>query len=93
MQPALLARGLRKACLAAGVRIFEHTFVQRIVREGTPVVHTQAGRVTAGKVVIATNAWSASLRELRRHLVAISSDIVATQRDARPARADRLDGR
>ncbi len=79
VQPALLARGLRKVCLAAGVRIYEDTQVQRFTRGAAPVVHTSAGKVNAGKVVIATNAWSASISELKRHLVVISSDIVATQ--------------
>ena len=41
--------------------------------------------------VIATNAWSAGIPELRRHLVAISSDVVATDPMPDAARPDRLD--
>ena len=37
------------------------------------------GSVEAGKIVIANNAWAASIRELRRLLVVVSSDIVATE--------------
>ncbi len=79
VQPALLARALRKACLDAGVRIHEHTRVTRFTRTSPVVVRTEHGSVTAATAVIATNAWSAGLPELRRHLIAVSSDIVATQ--------------
>ena len=78
IQPAILARGLRQACLAAGVRVYEHTPVRRFTRAAPAVVHTDTGTVTADRLVIATNAWSAGIPELRRHLVAISSDVVAT---------------
>ncbi len=78
IQPAILARGLRQVCLDAGVRVYEHTLVRRFTRSAPSVVHTDAGAVTADRLVIATNAWSAGIPELRRHLVAISSDVVTT---------------
>ncbi|MGI8422278.1 MAG: NAD(P)/FAD-dependent oxidoreductase, partial [Gaiellaceae bacterium] len=78
VQPALLARGLRRAALDAGVRIHEHTPVQRLHRASPARVHTPGGSVIAGTVILATNAWAAAVRELRRKLVVISSDIVAT---------------
>ena len=78
IQPAILARGLRRACLAAGVRVYEHTLVQRFTRAAPSVVHTDQGTITTDRLVLATNAWSAGIPELRRHLVAISSDVVAT---------------
>jgi glycine/D-amino acid oxidase-like deaminating enzyme len=78
VQPAALARGLRRACLEQGVRIHEHTRVRRLGR-GSPATLTAAGgHVTAEVVVLATNAWAASTRELHRGLAVISSDIVAT---------------
>jgi glycine/D-amino acid oxidase-like deaminating enzyme len=80
IQPALLARGLRRACLAAGVRIHEGTLVRKFTRAAPTTVTTTDGSVQAAKLVIATNAWSASIPELRRHIVAISSDVVATER-------------
>ena len=80
IQPAVLARGLRRACLAAGVRIHEHTLVTRFTRSAPTLVTTSGGSVQAAKLVVATNAWSASIPELRRHIVAISSDVVATER-------------
>jgi glycine/D-amino acid oxidase-like deaminating enzyme len=42
------------------------------------VVRTASGTVTADRVVIAMNAWASRLREVRRAIVVIASDIVAT---------------
>ena len=78
VQPAALVRGLRRVALKQGVRIHEHTIVRRIDRSGMRV-ETDGGSVEAGKIVIANNAWAASIRELRRLLVVVSSDIVATE--------------
>jgi glycine/D-amino acid oxidase-like deaminating enzyme len=41
-------------------------------------LRTPEGSVTAEKVVIATNAWSANLRELSRSIAVISSDMIVT---------------
>ncbi len=79
VQPARLVRGLRRVALECGVRIHEHTAVTGLDRRAPAVLRTAAGAVIADRVVIATNAWAASLRELWRRLVAISSDIVATE--------------
>ena len=78
VQPALLARGLRRVALAAGVRIFEHTRVRSFGRGHPVVVRCDGGRLTADRLVVATNAWAAGLRELAGRLVAITSDMVMT---------------
>jgi len=78
VQPAILARGLRRVALEAGVRIFEHTRVRRFSRGRPVAIRTDRGRLTAERLVIATNAWAAGLRELSRALVAITSDMIAT---------------
>ncbi len=81
IQPARLARGLRRVCLEQGVTIYEHTRVRRFTRSATPVrVTTDRGEVAADTLVLATNAWAAGIRELHRRLVVVSSDIVATAR-------------
>ena len=78
VQPATLARGLRRVALERGVRIFEHTQIRRFTR-GSPVhLTTPAGTIRAECLVIATNAWAASVRELWMSLAVISSDLVAT---------------
>lgn len=78
VQPAKLARGLRAAALALGVRIHERTPALDFTRERPLVITTPHGTLTADRLVVATNAWAASLPELRRALVVVSSDIVAT---------------
>lgn len=78
VQPALLARGLREIALKKGVRIYENTPMQRLKRGRPPKVVTARGSVTAEKVVIAMNAWATRFAELRRKVVIVSSDIVAT---------------
>lgn len=79
VQPAALARGLRQVALALGVRIHERTRVTSFTRERPLTIRTEDGGVLAAeKLVIAMNAWAARLPELRRSLVVLSSDIVAT---------------
>jgi len=78
VQPALLARGLRRVALELGVRIYEKTPLTRLQRSTPPVVHTAHGKIHAHKVVIAMNAWGAQFPELKRMIVVMSSDMVAT---------------
>ena len=78
LQPALLARGLRRVALGLGVRLHEGTRVTRLDRRSPAVLHTPLGVLTAERVVIATNTWAVGLRELHTRLAIISSDIVAT---------------
>jgi putative aminophosphonate oxidoreductase len=78
VQPALLARGLRRVAAQQGVRIFERSPMTRLERSRPPRVVTAGGAVMAAKVVLALNAWAAALPEVRRSLVVIASDIVAT---------------
>ncbi|MBT5674967.1 MAG: FAD-dependent oxidoreductase [Rhodospirillaceae bacterium] len=78
VQPALLARGLRRVALAQGIRIFENSPMRRLQRARPARIVTAGGTVTADKVVIAMNAWATALAELRRSILVISSDVVAT---------------
>jgi len=80
VQPALLARGLRRVALEKGVRIYENTPMRRLKRSRPPVVVTPQGTIAADKVVIAMNAWAAMFPELHRAILVVSSDIVATER-------------
>lgn len=78
VQPAALARGLRRVALELGVRIFEHTRVTGFSR-GRPVrLRTSRATLVADVLVIATNAWAAGQRELARSIAVISSDMVVT---------------
>jgi putative aminophosphonate oxidoreductase len=79
VQPAFLARGLRRVALERGVRIFESSPMTKLERSRPPRVRTPFGSVTADTVVLTLNAWVARLRELRRSLVVVASDMVATE--------------
>jgi len=79
VQPAFLARGLRRVALALGVDIFENSPVTRIASEPSGVrVETEGGRILAQQVVLAANAWMAHLPEFRSSVMVVSSDIIAT---------------
>lgn len=79
VQPARLARGLRRVALEKGVRIFENTPVDDIQRSQPAVLRTPEGSVTAPRVVLATNAWAAQIPELSRLVLPVTSTIVATR--------------
>jgi putative aminophosphonate oxidoreductase len=77
VQPALLARGMRRVALERGIRIYERTAMVELDRENG-VVRTPSGRVNADAIVLALNAWATKIPELARAVVAVSSDMVAT---------------
>lgn len=78
VQPARLARGLRRCALAAGIRLFEHSAMTRLERGAPARVVTAHGSVRADRVALALNAWSGLLPELGRNMVVVGSDLVAT---------------
>jgi glycine/D-amino acid oxidase-like deaminating enzyme len=87
VQPALLARHLRSAALDLGVELHEHSPMTGLQADEPPLVHTPHGSVRAGRVVLALGAWTGRhLPELRRSIIVVASDMVATARGA-----DRLD--
>jgi glycine/D-amino acid oxidase-like deaminating enzyme len=73
LDPAQLAWGLRRACLEAGVRIYEGTPVRAISDAGRAGVRLVAGGggVTAARAVLATGAYRPLLRRLRHYLVPV----------------------
>jgi glycine/D-amino acid oxidase-like deaminating enzyme len=79
VQPARLARGLRRTLLARGVRIFEGTPVTAFRGGDRPAARTPGGTVTAGQVVVALNAWAARTPPFHRYLVTWGSHIVLTE--------------
>lgn len=82
VQPALLARGLRRVVLQRGVTIHERTQVCRVRRAGTDVVRvrTRDGvELRSPHLVFATNAWSAAWRPFAASLLAWGSYMVRTE--------------
>lgn len=86
VQPALLARGLRRILLERGVTIHEGTPVSsvdaRSPRAASPArvsLRTPGGEVRTEQVILAMNAWAAGWRWFRRYVLPWSSYIVLTE--------------
>ena len=78
VQPARLARGIRRALMERGVRIHEQSPVTRF-GSGTPAVaETPGGTVRAGVAIVALNAWAAHWKRFRRLLTVRGSYIALT---------------
>jgi len=78
LHPARLARGLRNALLAKGVRIFEGTPVSRFGSGSPAIAETHRGTVTAGAGVLAMNAWAQHWKRFKRAITVRGSYIVLT---------------
>ena len=78
VQPAFLARGLRRVVMERGVTIHEGTPVTSLNAGPPAVAITPNGTVRAPRAVLAVNAWGVGWPQLRRRLVAWSSYIVLT---------------
>ncbi|MEE4276519.1 MAG: FAD-dependent oxidoreductase, partial [Thermoleophilia bacterium] len=84
VQPALLAQGLRRLAVAAGVQVFEASPMVKLHRDAPAVVDTPAGSVVADQVILACGSWLARASELRRTLFIIPTHVIATE----PCEAD-----
>jgi glycine/D-amino acid oxidase-like deaminating enzyme len=79
VQPALLARGLRRVLLERGVEIHEGTTVERL-EPGRPLRLVAArGSVRAQQIVLAANAWAAGWPGFRTRVLAWGSYMVLTE--------------
>ena len=91
LDPARLAWGLARACLDAGVRIYEDTPVLAISAEpgkaGGLELRTPAGAVHAQRVAMGTGAFSPLLRRLRYYVVPVYDYVLVTE----PLSAAQLD--
>jgi glycine/D-amino acid oxidase-like deaminating enzyme len=80
VQPAALARGLRRVALERGVVIHERTRVRRFeAGRVTTESPAGAGAVLADQIVVALNAWAAAWPQFGRRLVTWSSYVVLTE--------------
>lgn len=78
VQPALLARGLRRVVLERGATIHEGTAVTGLEAGPPAVATTSGGSVKARHAVLAVNAWATGWSQLSRLIAAWSSYIVLT---------------
>jgi len=79
VQPAKLARELRRVLLERKVRIFEGTPMLEVRPEARPVVETPGGRVRAGQVVLTTGAWAAGMPQYGRAFAVCTDFMVVTE--------------
>ncbi len=79
IQPARLARGLRRVALGMGIVIHEGTRMTRLGRGKPPSVVTPAGTITARKVILATYAWSLAIPELAPAAMIMCTDGLVTE--------------
>lgn len=87
VQPALLARGLRRVLLERGVTVYEGTPVTGIEpgptgaagAPGAVRLRTPRGEVRAGQAILGLNAWAAGWRWFRSRVLPWSSYIVLSE--------------
>ncbi|MCC6224592.1 MAG: FAD-dependent oxidoreductase [Thermoleophilia bacterium] len=79
VQPARLARGLRRIVLAQGARVHEGSPVVRFSAGPPAVARTPAGSVTAPVAILAANAWLAAEQPFRRRLAVRGTYMVITE--------------
>ncbi|AOT61311.1 MULTISPECIES: NAD(P)/FAD-dependent oxidoreductase [Streptomyces] len=88
LHPARLAWGLKRACLDAGVRMYENTPGLRLAPAGAAMaVRTPYGRVLARRVALGTNAFPSLVRRARPYTVPVYDYALVTE----PLTAAQLD--
>jgi glycine/D-amino acid oxidase-like deaminating enzyme len=90
VHPGKLALGLRRAALAAGVRLYEHSSASdlRALPDGVELTTAQ-GRVRARRAILATSAFPPLVRALR-HLIAPVYDYALMTEPLTPAQRDAI---
>ena len=80
VDPARLVWGLKSAAESLGVRIYEDTKALSVERDGVGVlVSTPLGKIRAGKVALATNAFKPLLRRLSNYIVPVYDYCMVTE--------------
>ncbi|MFT6640147.1 MAG: glycine/D-amino acid oxidase-like deaminating enzyme, partial [Flavobacteriaceae bacterium] len=80
VNPGKLVRGLKQIALRLGVRIYENTpHLSNQKMSEKVVVHTPNAIIFAQKVLLATNAWAAGHKHIKRRVVAVRDRIVVTE--------------
>ena len=80
VDPARLAWGLKGAAMSLGVRIYEDTKATAIEKDGVGVlVTTPLGRIRAGKVALATNAFKPLLKRIGHYVAPVYDYCMVTE--------------
>ena len=80
VDPARLAWGLKAAAMSLGVRIYEDTKATSIEKDGVGVlVTTPLGRIRAGRVALATNAFKPLLKRIGHYIAPVYDYCMVTE--------------
>ena len=80
VDPARLCWGLRRAAIEMGVHVYERTPVRGIAKAGNGVeLETADGRVEARQGLLATSAFPALVRSIRRRIVPVYDYVLVTE--------------
>lgn len=80
LHPLAFALGLARAAQAAGVEIYERSYVHHLDHGAPATVRTDAGRVVADHVILACNGYLSSLApSVSARVMPINNFIVATE--------------
>ena len=80
VDPARLAWGLKSAAMSLGVRIYEDTKATAIEKDGVGVlITTPLGRIRAGKVALATNAFKPLLKRISHYVAPVYDYCMVTE--------------
>jgi len=79
LNPAKQARELKRLVLQFGAQVYEETPVSEIHRDTDFTLVTPKGKVTAKKVIFATNAYSHLIPQLKRKQVPAFTHMVVTE--------------
>lgn len=80
LHPAKLAWGLKEACVALGVRVFERTQATDLAEYGSGMaVRTSYGRVYARRVALGTNVFPSLVKRVRPYIVPVYDYALMTE--------------
>ncbi|MEM8499740.1 MAG: FAD-binding oxidoreductase [Pseudomonadota bacterium] len=80
LDPSKYVFALRRIAIEKGIRIFENSAVTEMIEGETVTLKTQGGSVTADKVLMATNAFSApTLNKMRYSVVPVRVTLFNTK--------------
>jgi gamma-glutamylputrescine oxidase len=93
IHPLKYCLGLADAARKAGIQVFEHSAVIRLIQGDTTVARTEHGQVSSHFVVLACNAYLDNYRiqdcDITRRVIPIGSFVIATE-PMQEARAEGL---
>ena len=79
LNPAKQVRELKRLAIQSGAQVYENTPVLEIHRDGVLTLTTPNGKVTAKKVIFATNGYSHLFPQLKRKQVPAFTHMVVTE--------------